>query len=134
MPSTTVPVHSSSWAWIQVGTKKVYLSLPNALQATAVDFFNLTTKIWGSMATKFITILQIEIQDAGIDGRWPYPKNQLIDSADCWEKLLFHYYGKNIYWVQLTSSSLGIQNERVAKPSGTVMAPKTTAGRPGSTV
>lgn len=57
------------------------ISLPNALQATAVNFFNLTTKTWGSMATKFITILQIEIQDAGIDGRWPYPKNQLIDST-----------------------------------------------------
>lgn len=44
-----------------------------------IDYFDLTTKTWGSMTTKFVHAGQPDTK-AGIKN-WPYPKSQLTDST-----------------------------------------------------
>ncbi|KAF8965646.1 hypothetical protein BDZ97DRAFT_1811635 [Flammula alnicola] len=55
--------------------KRVYLFTGRP----ALDFFDLTTKTWGSFTTKFVHSGTSDTR-AGIKN-WPYPKNQLTDST-----------------------------------------------------
>ncbi|KAF8962983.1 hypothetical protein BDZ97DRAFT_1064881 [Flammula alnicola] len=90
-----------------------------------IDFFNLTTKTWGSIMTKFVRSEPGDTQ-AGI-AAWPYPGNQLTDSTQqiIGEKLYVFggthantTIGCNLFTV------LDLRTKEWRRLSGTTMPPK----------
>ncbi|KAF8804270.1 hypothetical protein BYT27DRAFT_7069042, partial [Phlegmacium glaucopus] len=101
--------------------KKAYLFTGHP----TIDFFDLNTKTWGSLLTKFIRNDPAD-RDAGVDA-WPYRKGQLADSTQqIFDEKLYVFAGNhgntfigcNLFLV------LDLRTKEWRRLSGTVMAPK----------
>ncbi|KDR67041.1 hypothetical protein GALMADRAFT_232259 [Galerina marginata CBS 339.88] len=101
--------------------KKAYLFTGRPV----VDFFDLTTKTWGSITTKFVRTEPADTQ-AGIKA-WPYPGTQLTDSTQQIIREKLYVFGGthantnvgcNLFMV------LDLKTKEWRRLSGTAMAPR----------
>lgn len=134
MPAYPQPQERTSaflgWHMIPcVEHKKAYLFTGRPI----VDFFDLTTKKWGSVRTTFSRVDPADTE-AGIRSAWPYPGGVLTDSTQqIFEEKLYVFGGThrqtnigcNLFMV------LDLKTFTWTRLSGHVTAPRDADGTPG---